>query len=347
MQLLQAQRVVEANQGLYDSLLERRREVEKQQNRHEPEARIISAAKFPRFPSFPKPFLFPIGGAALGLLSSVALTLLVPMCKNRFAHPADAERGLALPVLGVVPNLRRRDLMMGRQKVSPIDYALRRPLSRFAESLRLVRAALRLGDVNGPRIVHVTSALPGEGKSTIAAALAISAARAGLRPILVDTDMRRSSMSAIFSLPAEEGGLVEVVKQDGPAAVSIRDYDGISLGILGVGSAVVPQPDIVATSRFAALLQDLSTKYDLIILDSPPVLAVSDALTVASAADVTILVIDSVGTPKDAVQQVVRTLRTYGASLAGVILNHNDHEQPLSRKHSRAISKYYVLDGIS
>jgi capsular exopolysaccharide synthesis family protein len=347
MQLLQAQRVVEANQGLYDSLLERRREVEKQQNRHEAEARIITPAKFPLAPSFPKPLLFPIGGAALGLLSSVGFTLFLPMFRNRFVSLADTEKGLALPVLGTVPRLRRRDLRTGRQKLSPVDYVLRRPLSRYAESLRVVRAALRLGDTNGPRIIQVTSALPGEGKSTIAAGLAISAARAGLRPILVDADMRRSSMSAMFNLPAEQKGLVEVVKQDGPTAVSVRDYEGISIGILGVGSASAPQPDIIATSRFATLLQDLSSRYDIVILDSPPVLAVSDALTVASVADVTLLVIDSLGTPRNAVQQAVRALRTYGASLAGVILNQNDSEPPIGRGHNRAIAQYYIMDNVS
>jgi capsular exopolysaccharide synthesis family protein len=344
MALLQAQRVVEANQGLYDALLERQRDVEKQQNRDAAEARIITPAKTPLAPSFPKPLLFPLGGAALGLLSGIGFTLFMPTLKNRFVGVADAEKDLALPVLGVVPRLRRRHLTTGRLKMSPVDYALRRPLSRYAESLRLVRAALRLGDVNGPRIVQVTSALPGEGKSTIAAALAISAARAGLRPIIVDADMRRSAMSAMFNLPAEEKGLVEFVKQDVPASVSIRDYEGLSLGILGVGSTVVPQPDIIATSRFAALLQDLSTRYDLVIMDSPPVLAVADALTVASVADVTLLVIDSMGTPKDAVQRAVRALRTYGAPLAGVILNQNDNEQPASRKHSRAIARYYTMD---
>jgi len=344
MQLLQAQRVVDANQGLYDSLLERRREVEKQQNRHEPEARVIAQAKIPASPSFPKPFFFPAGGAALGLLSGVGLTLLAPMFKNRFVNLTDVEKSLALSVLGTVPMLRRRDLMVGRQKVSTVDYSIRRPLSRFAESLRLVRAALRLGDVNGPRIVHVTSALPGEGKSTIAAALAISAERAGLRPILVDADMRRSSMSAMFNVPAEEGGLVKVVKQDGAAEVSIREYGGVSLAILGVGSAVTPQPDIVATSRFAALMRDLSMRYDLVILDSPPILAVSDALTIASLANVTLMVVDSQGTPKEAVQQAVRALRTLGAPLAGVILNKKDQDGSGNRKHSRAIAQYYSID---
>ena len=121
MALLQAQRVVEANQGLYNSLLERRREVEKQQNRHEAEARIITPATLPLVPSFPKPLLLPIGGAAMGLLLSVGFTVFVPMFKNRFVSVADAEKGLALPVLGIVPRLRRRDLMLGRQKTGPVQ----------------------------------------------------------------------------------------------------------------------------------------------------------------------------------------------------------------------------------
>ncbi len=251
MELLQAQRIVNATDGVYQSLLERQREVEKQQIRHEPEARVISQAKLPEFPSWPKPLLFPAAGGLFGLLSSVGISVLLPKLKNRFANAADVEKYLGLPLLGSVPMLKRRDLKAGRRpRLTAIQYAISEPLSRFSESLRAVRAALRIADVESPRVIQVTSAVPGEGKSTIAVGLAISAARAGVRTALIDADARRASISAVFFSPQREstadGGLVEAPYR------SVRyQREGLSLDVIGIRSQPAPSADIVATDGFA------------------------------------------------------------------------------------------------
>jgi polysaccharide biosynthesis transport protein len=346
MQLLQAQRVVEANQGLYDSLLDRRREVEKQQNRHEAEARIISDADLPEHPSWPKPVLFPLCGVLFGLLSSIGLTIVAPMLKNKFVHVSDVERQLGLPVLTSVPPLRRKDLRIKRERLTIVEYSIRRPLSPFAESLRLARALLRLGDIGGNRIVQVTSAAPDEGKSTLAAALAISAARTGLRVLLVDADMRRGSLSGMFNL-ATKDGLVGLAGGQNLPVTYTQQYGDMSLEVLGVGNAVVPQPDLIASARFATLLKDLALTYDVIILDSPPVLAVSDAMSIARAADATVLVVDAETTPKDVVERAVKSLRAAGAPIAGVVLNRHRHSNAGDRRYAQAIARYYATDPLS
>jgi succinoglycan biosynthesis transport protein ExoP len=346
MQLLQAQRVVEANQGLYDSLLDRRREVEKQQNRHEAEARVISDADLPEHPSWPKPVLFPLCGAVFGLLSSVGLALLGPMLKNKFAHASDVERQLGLPVLTSIPPLRRKDLRVKRERLTVVDYAVRHPLSPFAESLRVARALLRLGDIGGNRIIQVTSAAPDEGKSTLAAALAISVARTGLRVILVDADMRRGSLSGMFNL-ATKDGLVGLATSGNLPVTYTQQYGDVSLEVLAAGNAIVPQPDLIASARFAMLLKDLTLTYDVIILDSPPVLAVSDAMSIARSADATVLVVDAQTTQKDIVERAVKSMRAAGAPIVGVILNRHRPPNAGDKRYAQAIARYYATNPLS
>ncbi|WP_158258689.1 GumC family protein [Rhodopila globiformis] len=346
MQLLQAQREVDANQGLYDSLFDRRREVERQQNRHEAEARIISDADLPEHPSWPKPVLFPLCGVLLGLLCSVGLAIVAPVLRNRFAHVSDVERQLGLPVLASVPPLGRKDLWLKRERLTLVEYSVRRPLSPFAESLRLARALLRLGDIGGNRIVQITSAAPAEGKSTFAAALAISAAKTGLRVILVDADMRRGSLSGMFNL-ANKDGLIGLATGENLPVTYTQQLGDVSLEVLGVGNAIVPRPDLIASARFAMLLKDLALTYDVIILDTPPVLAVSDAMSIARAADATVLVVDAQKTPKDVAERAVKSLRAAGAQIAGVVLNRHRQTDIGDKHYAQAIAKYYALDALT
>ena len=322
-ELRKAQRMVAANQGLYDSLLTRWREVQQQQTREDPEARIISQASLPDRPSFPKRFLFPAGGAAGLMFLGLGFTLVPPLLDRRFTSVTAVEQRLGLPVLGAIPMLRRQDLGIKRRQRTIVDYTSQRPLSRFAESLRMLRAYLHIYSDGGSNIVHVTSATAGEGKSTVAATLAVSAASAGVRTVLVDADVRSSAVSAMFGLGDAEG-LSDVIELGVPVRSVLRDTGSIPLAILSGGSSSMPRPDIIHSARFAALLRELSELYSLVILDGPPVLPVSDALVMSKYADATILVVQWRATPKDIAEQAAKVLRTVGAPLAGVILNKID-----------------------
>jgi capsular exopolysaccharide synthesis family protein len=169
----------------------------------------------------------------------------------------------------------------------------------------------------------VTSAVAGEGKSTVAATLAVSAASAGVRTILIDADVRTSSVSAMFGLRHEEG-LTDILELGVPASSILHDRDDMPLAVLGAGSALLPRPDIIDSDEFRALLRELAQTYSLIILDSPPVLPVSDALVLSRYADATILVVKWRATPKAVAGQAVKALRTVNAALAGVMVNKID-----------------------
>ncbi len=323
IQLRDAQRVVEADRTLHGSLLTRLRDVQQQQTREEPEARVISRADMPDRPSWPKPFLLPLGGGAGFLLLGLGFTLAPTLLEGRFVSVADVERRLGLLVFGGIPLLRRRDLVSPRRRASVADYAARKPLSHFAESLRTLRAYLRISADGQPSILQVTSSVPGEGKSTTAAALAISAATAGVPTVLVDVDLRSSSLSAMFDLRGKEG-LADILELNKPYRSVIRELDDMPLAVIGAGSAFLPRPDMVNSKRFEALMRDLTQHYGLVILDTPPVLPVSDALVIAKHVDATILVVEWRATMKKLAEQAVKVLRTINAPLVGVMLNKVD-----------------------
>ena len=323
IQMRDAQRVVEANRALHDSLMTRLRDVQQQQTREDPEARIISRADIPDRASWPKPLLLPAGSGALFLLLGLGLTLGPTLLENRFVSVVDVERRLGLLVFGSMPLLTRRDLTSSRKRVSVADFTARKPLSRFAESLRTLRAYLRISNDGDPSVLQVTSSIPGEGKSTTAAALAISAATAGVRTVLVDVDLRSASLSAMFDLRRKEG-LVDILDLGVPYRAVIRELEDMPLAVIGAGSAFLPRPDLVNSAQFTALLRELTRNYSLVILDTPPVLPVSDALVIAKHADATILVVEWRATARKLAEQAVKVLRSINAPLVGAMLNKVD-----------------------
>lgn len=311
--LRQAQRTVAANQTMYDALLAKLREVEQQQTRSDPEARVISPAATPDQPSFPKPAVFLGGGAALGLLTGGALAFVLPVRRRGFADAGAAERGLALPVLGALPRLPRRLLRRRGDVSAVIRHVQGDPLSQYSECLRALRAGLAVAGGPGMRVVQVTSARVGEGKTTIAASLAVSAALSGMRTALVDLDIRHATLARTLDLQAiTDGGAPDGL---------VRAHLDIPLTLVDAGVATGLRPELIASPHFAEVIRAVARGHDLVILDNPPVLAVSDPMVIAQLADATLLVVEALATPQPLVEQAIRALRAARAPLAGIVLN--------------------------
>jgi capsular exopolysaccharide synthesis family protein len=321
--LRDAKREVEANRNLYNAFLAKLQDVEQQLSRHDPEARILSPAAEPDAPSFPKPIVFLGGGAVFGTMVGLGLVLVVPMREKGFASIRDAEANLSLPVLGAVPRLPRQEQNTRRSPTSIVDYLLTRSLSQFSECLRALRIAMQIGHIGGPRVIQITSAVTGEGKSSLAATLAVSAAISGFRTALIDADVRRPSISNLFGLQ-NCLGLTDVLQDNVPYRDVIQRHRGLPLNIIAAGTVPNPAPDIIASHLFAELVEHLAEDHDLVILDSAPVLAVSDPLVIAKVAEATLLVIESRVTPKLAVDHALKALRIAKAPLMGVVLNKAD-----------------------
>lgn len=321
--LREAERHADENRGLYQTLLTKWRELRQQQTREEPEARVISAADLPDQPSFPKPLLFPAGGAALFLMLGLAGTALPAAFGRRFATVASVEQRLGMPVLGAIPVLGRGD-RHGGSDAAPA-WAGRQRLSQFAESLRIVRALLNVSPDGPARILQVTSAASGEGKSTLAAALAASAASAGIPTVLIDADLRRGGLSALLGL-GRVAGLADLLAGGAPGAAAdlLQRRSDIPLAVLGSGALLPARPELIENGRLAAVLDELAGEARLIVLDTPPALPVSDALLIARRVHATVLVVHWRATIRRVAEQAVRRLRAVGAPLAGVLLNRVD-----------------------
>jgi polysaccharide biosynthesis transport protein len=239
-------------------------------------------------------------------------------------------RALAkLPCFALIPELNRRDL-----RYAPIEeFVLRRPLTAFAEQIRAVRAGLWMG-VERPRVVAITAARPAEGKSVLALSLARSAALSGERVLLIDCDMRRPSLGQM--LRTEDGpGLADLLRGEA-ALLDVLHND--RLGAPGGGMHFLPagQPGgdtfgLFMGVEMARLLRDARQEYALIILDSPPVQAITEARVLAAVADATIFCVRWRATPRDVVSYALEMLEDAHAQVAGVVLTRVD---PRAHVHS-------------
>jgi len=320
IQLRDLERESAANRAVYESFLGRFKETTEQQNLQMPDTRIISAATVPSSPSFPRTGMFIGAGFVLSLIMGVGAALLLEELDNGIQTAQQVEELLRLPhlvSLPAAPAEKGPDGMI----MPPQDYLLAKPLSAFSESLRSLRSALQLSNVdNPPKIILFTSALPSEGKTTTSASFARAAAASGLKVVLVDCDLRHPSVHRAFNLETQKEGLVELLAERlDTSAVIIRDTKS-ELDIIPVATGTANPPDVLGSSQMKLLLQRLRETYDLVVLDSAPLLPVSDSRVLSRLADETVFVVRWNETPRDAAQNALKELRQYDASIAGVVL---------------------------
>jgi capsular exopolysaccharide synthesis family protein len=320
--LKEAERVADANRLAYESALNRLRDVEQQETRQEAEARIISRAQLPDAPSFPKPAMFMGGGGAFGVLCGLGFIVLAPKLQSKVTDPDDAKSFLRLPILAMAPILRKSDLKSDRMRLTIPEYLTSNPISQYAESLRMLRLALN-NTVAETNVLQVTSSVPGEGKSTMAASIAISAAAAGKRTVVVDLDFYNPAVSRFFGGQQPEG-IIEAIESGDASPFIRRAHDILPLYVLAAGSKSIPRPEVIESDSLRTLVMELSESYDLVVLDTPPVLAISDPLRISALCGATVMVVAWADTPRDMVQQAVMALRAAHAPLAGVVLNKVD-----------------------
>lgn len=330
VELRQSEGAAEVNRTAYQASLARLRQIEQQQPHITAEARIISGPDEPDAPSFPKPSLFLLAGLVAGGLAGAGASLGLPLARRQVETAAEAEAWLGLPVLGTLPRLRLR----GESGLRAIaDHVAADPFSEYADAVRLARLRLRAACGARGRVVQITSTVPREGKSTVAASLAVSAAEAGTRTLLVDLDLHRATLSA--GLRAHENpGLLDIIAGQATIEDAVRPCHFRAVAVLGAGDARLLRPGLVEGRALPALIAHLADSFDLVILDAPPVLAVTDPLIIARMADATVLVTAWRSTPHRHVETALRALRGAGAPLAGLILNKADDTRALGYRRT-------------
>ncbi len=332
------QREATADRDLLETYINRAKEIASQQKAQEPDARVISRAVLPDEPTYPRRKLI-FGVALFGALLAGSLAVFgLEGLDNTFRSSEQIEDLIGLPTLGLVPAIVGLDKRFG----SPQDYVLDNPNSPFGEALRSLRTAMLLTSIGTPpKTILVTSSIPSEGKTSIAICLARIHARSGRRTLIIDCDVRRPRLHELAGV-ANQSGLSDVLMQHRELSEVVLLDEPSGAYFVTAGGPVPDPAALLASERMRRLLKDAATRYDLVIIDSPPVLSVSDARVLSQMTDKTVFLVHWGSTRRHDVMMGVKQLIEAGADLAGLVLSRVN-----VRKHARygyRNSGYYYDD---
>jgi capsular exopolysaccharide synthesis family protein len=327
----------ETDRKNYEDLLQRLRQAEVESDFRPANMRIVQRAEVPIAPVRPNRVLNIGLGLLIGLALGIGMAFFIEYLNNTINTVDEVERILLLPSLGAIPSLetltRGRKLRGRTSSRVPVETGLGTTVTRaelvsthesvssFAESYRALRTSLLLSSAErAPRIMLVTSSYPAEGKTTIASNTAISLAQTGARVLVLDADMRRPRCHRILRVP-NEVGLSTYLSREVELERAIQPHEIPTLSIMPAGP-IPPNPsELLSSPKLRGLLAEAQDQFDHIIIDSPPVIQVSDALIISPLVDGVVLVVKSGQTPREVVLRAKQALFDVNAKIFGVVLN--------------------------
>ena len=304
-----------ATRSIYESFLSRATQLANVAGIQEPDASLVSSARPPLAPSGPKIMRLVAVVGVLSLAVGIGLACLTERLCAGFSRPEQLEATLGLQLMAMMPTVPRK--------------ALSRPCGgkaarSFNASLDNLRGTMRAFGEGRPKLVMITSALPKEGKSVFAAAFARNAASAGWRVMLIECDVCCPALANQFGI-ADGPGLCEILSGNVLGDLqSVVHGLGPRLHVITSGRTTSDPQELLASATMGALLDAVRTRYDLVLLDTPPVLPVADALVLARQADATVLVVRWEKTDRVAVQDALRRLRESRARIVGAVMTRVD-----------------------
>jgi succinoglycan biosynthesis transport protein ExoP len=340
--------------AIYEAFLARYKEVVAKQGVQAPDAHVVSAAKLPTSPKWPQKKLGLAIALVLGVMSGGGAVVLAELLKQGVSSSAELEEAFDLPALAELPTLastiedRPLGRLSGRRKrLDPVAYIVDKPLSRFAESFRNLRAAIatcRPGTM--VKVVAISSSLPSEGKTTTAVCLGRTAALAGARVLVIDCDLRQRSINRMLSIDPS-CGLIEVLNGAVPVAEALVQDSDTGMFVLPVARAAFTPRDLFGAATMGKLLSELRRDFDFIILDTAPVLAIADTRVVCPHADAVVMLTRWRRTPRKATISALKILDSpatfiAGAALTQVNLKEQERVGEGAGAYERAYKKYYV-----
>jgi capsular exopolysaccharide synthesis family protein len=263
-----------------------------------------------------------IGIAFFGsIMVGVFAAFGVETLDSGFRTSEQFEKITQVPVLGLEPDLSTSE--------PPQDVVIHQNVSPYSEAIQSIRMALRYSDVdNPPKVVLVTSSLSDEGKTVFALSLARSAAKSGLRTLLIDCDLRRPSIAKLLNVDSKPGLLAFFDDNADKSMIISLDTES-GLQVITAPSGTPNPQDLLGSKHMKALIDGMRDHYDFIVLDTPPLLAVSDAVALSHAADATIFLVRWAKSPRKIVRGTLKSFHALGGKLAGVVLSRVD-----MRKHA-------------
>lgn len=348
VRLGELERNAAAVRSLYESFLNRFKETSTQQGMEESDARIVSQAKIPTSQSYPKFQLNLALGLVLGLLAGTGAVMLVQALDSGLLTAEDAERALGIPSLGAVPQLASTLKDGDGVEATPQQWVVDKPLSAFAEALRNLKTSIMHSRVDKPvRVVAITSALPGEGKTTTSLCLARTVAMGGSKVVLLDCDLRRRNVNRLLEIEPEVG-LVEVLAGSATLEQALVHDAPSGAWILPLARSAFTPKDLFSTSVMEGLLEQLKHHFELIILDTAPVLPVADTRVLAPKADAVLCLARWKQTPRKAIEAALQYLERAHAHVVGTALTQVNVKQQARYGYGdpgyyyRSYKKYYA-----
>jgi polysaccharide biosynthesis transport protein len=305
------------NRNLLDAMLNRAKESIGREAIEQPDARLISTAAPPEYPSFPPRTLMVLLAAFGGVIAGCAMAFLRDGSDQTFRRGDQIEQAMGIPVIAMVPNVK--------SDTPPIVHVLRKPISPFSDALRKIYIGLQLSESRqAPKTVLFSSATPSEGKSSTAAALARLLAQNGKRVLLIDCDWRSPNIDQLFRC-SNKDGLSALLTQDDTRLSDMIYVDPLSgLNVLVAGKWNPSSMHVLTSERMRFLLHNFAKNYDLVILDGAPVLVGSEVLALSQMVDKVLFFVRWGHTRRDAVRDALRQLADAQADLAGIVLSRVD-----------------------
>jgi polysaccharide biosynthesis transport protein len=337
-------READTNKQLYDGMLQKLKEAGINAGLRSSNIRIVDPALIPSYPSRPNKTRNILLSIVAGLIGGIGLTLLREYLDNTVKTPDDIETLARMPSLAVVPALTsssgkrrgrlsrilRAPVVTSREgRAELISHNM--PQSQMSEAFRALRTSLLLSQADHPpQVILMTSALPREGKTTAAVNLAVTLAQLGDRTLLVDADLRKPGINRALSLvDGKHAGLssylagvssLDLITVPHPA---ITNLDAIPTG------PIPPNPaDLLSSRRLAELIGELRNRYKFVVIDSPPIMAATDAVILSVLVDGVLMVVRSGETPKEAFTRTRDLLTGVKCRMLGAVLNAVDASSP-------------------
>lgn len=314
--LSEMERAAEASQGIYETYLNRFKELIAAEGSEKPNANILTLAETPIFPASPN---IPLN-LALALVIGLGLGILAAYIKEALflgmSTPEEVEHDLGVACLASIPLLS--SIEGGPEH--PATAIQDAPKSAFAESFRSLGASIDLATQGNAKVIAITSALPNEGKTVMSCCLSSVLAAGGMRTMLIDCDLRRQGISRLLNIQAGQKGLIDVL--NGTVPIDFEQHAGENVFCVLPLSPSKEEPEhLLRGQEFVDLLEQLREHFDRIILDLPPVLPIAATRILASRADVVVVASRWRATSKFAIRAALKRLPTDKVNVLGVALN--------------------------
>jgi len=325
-------RDVDTNKNLYEGMQQRMKEAQVSAASKASNIWIVDTAELPKFPVKPRLILNLISGLLLGLGLGVGLAFFQEYLDNTLKTPDEVEALLRLPSLGVLPSFPLNgaakteddDLaVIPKEALQPIAPAIRTDPAAL-EAFRSLRTSILLSANPVPKMLLITSALPGEGKTTITVNLGATLASLGSRVLIIDCDMRRPACHTSAGVPNQPGFVQCLTGHVGLADAILAVPNVANLSVIPCGP-IPPNPaEVLSSGVTADLLRRLRDQFDFVLVDSPPLLSVADSRILSTLTDAVVLVARAFSTPYDVVRRARALLYSASARILGVALNDVD-----------------------